>query len=603
MNFEQLWQLYKSYKQRQELLQRSGSQQERQQNEINLHNVAQQLQAFPKDQVPPQYQNVLGDPVFGEQPPQPPLPGPGDPGYTPPGPGPVIHEPPPSPPPPAGTAPDPDYPDLTLPPNPTFDDIAKYERALRERKLEESRGRLGQLRGDLQTQYDENLQRFRDQGAQRRAELEQNLGRTAQEQFQRLNPLILEDLNRRGLLNSPDAVAKAQSEALRDIQLSNEETLRNFDDYQRQYEDLLGSQRLNELGEIDRASASSDLQFTQDALDSALNLRRSQLQQTLQEATAGREEALARDLAREQSKAQERSSLIGTGGSLLGTYLLTRGMGGGAAQGGAPAAGGLSGLFGGASSPLGRSLAARGGPAAAGQGFTPLTPGGLVGGAGLGLLGGSLGRQAFGGGNDLGGIAGGALGYAYGGPAGAGLGSFLGTGAQRLGESFYEQSKRRFGNTGASFIKPFADPVGSVKSITRGIKKVFCFDPTTIIEMKNGDEKPITQIRLGDKTKGGEVESIRVSNTDPGTRYMYRGVVVTGGHAVKEGGKWVRVKDSNDSVLLGDGGVVYSLVTSKHRIYIDGIEFSDEHETDQYEDLTISESLKELNKGLLEEVI
>jgi hypothetical protein len=37
-------------------------------------------------------------------------------------------------------------------------------------------------------------------------------------------------------------------------------------------------------------------------------------------------------------------------------------------------------------------------------------------------------------------------------------------------------------------------------------------------------------------------------------------------------------------------------VTSDHRMDINGITFADEFETDDYEDLTIDESLVELNK-------
>ena len=119
--------------------------------------------------------------------------------------------------------------------------------------------------------------------------------------------------------------------------------------------------------------------------------------------------------------------------------------------------------------------------------------------------------------------------------------------------------------------------------------------------MSDGSKRFISFVKLGEMTRGGMVESIRTSWTAPGTRYQYKGcVVVTGSHAVMEDGKWLRVKDSKYAVPLAGGGVVYSLVTSDHRIYLptdgDTIEAADEHETDQYETLTIDESLAHLNK-------
>ena len=41
--------------------------------------------------------------------------------------------------------------------------------------------------------------------------------------------------------------------------------------------------------------------------------------------------------------------------------------------------------------------------------------------------------------------------------------------------------------------------------------------------------------------------------------------------------------------------VVCNLVTEKHRIWVNGIEFSDEHENDNYENLNLQDSLDALN--------
>lgn len=133
------------------------------------------------------------------------------------------------------------------------------------------------------------------------------------------------------------------------------------------------------------------------------------------------------------------------------------------------------------------------------------------------------------------------------------------------------------------------------KAISKGFKKVFCFHPDTLIEMADGSELPIWKISLGDLTKGGVVESVRFANA--ADRFSYNGVIVTGSHAVKENDKWIRVEDSDDALPVAGKGIVFSLVTSLHRVYANGIEFSDEHETDDYEELSIHESLEALNNG------
>jgi hypothetical protein len=127
------------------------------------------------------------------------------------------------------------------------------------------------------------------------------------------------------------------------------------------------------------------------------------------------------------------------------------------------------------------------------------------------------------------------------------------------------------------------------------IAKVFCFHPDTQIEMANGGVKSICKIQIGEETKGGIVyATLRGMATE---FYWYGGVLVTGKHAVKESGGWVRVEDSAIArrfKYLTE--VVCNLVTEKHRIWANGIEFADFYETDQYESLDMKESLEEMNR-------
>lgn len=250
---------------------------------------------------------------------------------------------------------------------------------------------------------------------------------------------------------------------------------------------------------------------------------------------------------------------------------------------------------------------------------------------GIGNLVGNLGSAAiskglFGGGGAAAG-AGGAGGAAGAGTAGAGGAGGLGLGALGLGAlgagaiaaqtNFF--SKRTGGFSGTEKIGSYLMPaitaplavgkgVGRIlekNNITGGsvgkvAKKIFCFDASTPILMLNGEVKPISEVKLGDETKGGRVCSVRVSETDPGTLFSYYGIKVTANHAVKETDGWKRVHKSIYALPLAGGGYVYSLATEGHRIYVPVhgtfLTFADELETDYYEDLTIDQSLEYLNR-------
>lgn len=125
---------------------------------------------------------------------------------------------------------------------------------------------------------------------------------------------------------------------------------------------------------------------------------------------------------------------------------------------------------------------------------------------------------------------------------------------------------------------------------------LLCFDPDTKIEMKDGWKIRIGDVQLGDiLADGGTVTSVRDAMTD-NLFFDYNGVRVTSHHAVKENGRWVRVKDSAKGVALHYGGPIRSLGTSTNRLMINGNEFADEFETKLFGQLTLDESLAMLNK-------
>lgn len=137
-----------------------------------------------------------------------------------------------------------------------------------------------------------------------------------------------------------------------------------------------------------------------------------------------------------------------------------------------------------------------------------------------------------------------------------------------------------------------------VNKVSKSIKKAFCFVAESFFVMADNSTRAVEDIQLGDTMKdGGVVISVRRSYVDENV-FDYKGTHVTGSHAVFEDGLWIRVGDSKHSVPLAHRGIVYSVVNEKHRMVSNlGVLFADEMETDDYEDLTIEQSLKKLNNG------
>jgi len=101
----------------------------------------------------------------------------------------------------------------------------------------------------------------------------------------------------------------------------------------------------------------------------------------------------------------------------------------------------------------------------------------------------------------------------------------------------------------------------------------FCFAPDTLIQMADGSEKEIQNIKLGDDTKGGKVEL--VVQTLGHDVYNYKGVEVSGSHWVVEDGKYIEVETSKHAKPIDDKEMLYCLNTSDHAIWIKDIQFSD----------------------------
>ena len=131
-----------------------------------------------------------------------------------------------------------------------------------------------------------------------------------------------------------------------------------------------------------------------------------------------------------------------------------------------------------------------------------------------------------------------------------------------------------------------------------GLMALFCFDGETDIKMADGLTKKINQVSIGDTTAGGIVISRRESFTQNGTRYNHNGTILTGSHAVFEDGIWKRIENSSNATPIEGSGIVYSLVTTGHRIYVGDNIYGDEFEVDDYykhQERVNNETLQQLN--------
>jgi len=117
----------------------------------------------------------------------------------------------------------------------------------------------------------------------------------------------------------------------------------------------------------------------------------------------------------------------------------------------------------------------------------------------------------------------------------------------------------------------------------------------TKIRMYDDSLKNIEDITLADfMSEGGVVYTINKSLVSE--IYNYNDVMVTGRHAVKENGKWIRIEDSKYAVKEEGIFPVYNLSNQNHRIITDcGQEFADYDETDLASKISDKESLEVLN--------
>jgi hypothetical protein len=137
---------------------------------------------------------------------------------------------------------------------------------------------------------------------------------------------------------------------------------------------------------------------------------------------------------------------------------------------------------------------------------------------------------------------------------------------------------------------------GTVGSVGEAVGGIFCFKPSTLIEMADGTPQSMCFVELGDKTMGGQVVSIQHSLVRQGDMFDYKGTQVAGGHAVLENGQWIRVRESAYAKPTDYEGEVINFITSRHRIFSNGICFADDYESPVFDNIEMwDRSLEYLN--------
>ena len=141
-----------------------------------------------------------------------------------------------------------------------------------------------------------------------------------------------------------------------------------------------------------------------------------------------------------------------------------------------------------------------------------------------------------------------------------------------------------------------------------GLKKpsLKCFDKNTRIVMNDGTSKSISEIVVGEKTRGNNLITAKiVVETKGSVMYNLGGVVVSDSHIVKYNNKWVRVDEHPAAIKLDDylEPYLYCINTENKVIEINGVVFTDwdevyDDELEKIKNVKIKNVLFEMNKTL-----
>lgn len=129
----------------------------------------------------------------------------------------------------------------------------------------------------------------------------------------------------------------------------------------------------------------------------------------------------------------------------------------------------------------------------------------------------------------------------------------------------------------------------------------FCYGRGTLVMLADTSMKPIEEVVLGDNLMLGGRVTARGEALMTEDMFTYRGVVVSGSHAVFEDGRFLRVRDSDLAQPIEvppQGIVVYPLVTERHLMMLDSHIAADFNETDDGSEVPASERLETMNADI-----
>ena len=109
-------------------------------------------------------------------------------------------------------------------------------------------------------------------------------------------------------------------------------------------------------------------------------------------------------------------------------------------------------------------------------------------------------------------------------------------------------------------------------------KRRRCFSPETLIKLQNGDEVAMKDLKLGDVLVNGSVvkATMKIKNDNDPYYKLPGSIHVTGSHYIKDGDKYVQVKDFLGAELTTQTDPVVScLVTDDHKIPVGDFIFWD----------------------------
>ena len=198
----------------------------------------------------------------------------------------------------------------------------------------------------------------------------------------------------------------------------------------------------------------------------------------------------------------------------------------------------------------------------------------------------------------------GSVGGVLGGQAGQWAGGKLGIGGQQERESVGSTLGGAVGGavTGAA-LTSWSGPgaiaggaVGGLVGLASSLVKKICFAIGTPVTMEDGTERKIEELRLYDNMKeGGSVWGTGTCLSED--MWNYKGLFVSGEHAVLENGQWVRISQSEHGrkLTIDEPMVVVPIANENHVMIVNGMVFSDYAETDHGTDVNDAFRLDYMN--------